>query len=222
MTNPIASTARFISHFGIVIFGAVSVTLLLFLVLPLMQTIAHKPADDMLVRQVDIANLPPPPPPPPEQEEEEDEPEDEQPPELEEDVQPLDLSQLELALNPGYSGDGLGGDFAVKIGEGATKTEDMDALFDFDDLDQAPQLITSKNPTMSPQMRRRAPATVYIIFVVDKRGRVENAIVQSSTDPIFEAPALAAIKQWKFNPGMHKGEPVRFRMRVPITFPKGE
>jgi len=46
--------------------------------------------------------------------------------------------------------------------------------------------------------------------------------VQNSTDPIFEGPALAAIKQWKFEPGKRKGEPVRFRMRVPITFPKGQ
>ena len=91
MSNPIANTAKYLSHFGIVVFGALSFTLVLFLVLPLMQTIAHKPADDMLVRQVDIANLPPPPPPPPQEEEKEDEPEENQPPELEEDVQPLDL-----------------------------------------------------------------------------------------------------------------------------------
>ncbi len=36
---------------------------------------------------------------------------------------------------------------------------------------------------------------MYIIFIVDQNGRVENPIVQKSTDPIFEAPALAAVKQ---------------------------
>jgi protein TonB len=49
---------------------------------------------------------------------------------------------------------------------------------------------------------------------------VENPLVQSSSNPAFEAPALAAVKQWKFEPGKRNGEPVRFRMRVPITFPK--
>lgn len=61
---------------------------------------------------------------------------------------------------------------------------------------------------------------MYIIFIVNQRGRVENPIVQSSTDPIFENAALAAVKQWKFNPGTRNGQPVRFRMRVPVTFPK--
>ena len=37
-----------------------------------------------------------------------------------------------------------------------------------------------------------------------------------------ERPALAAVKKWKFEPGKKGGEPVRFRMRVPITFPKGQ
>jgi protein TonB len=45
--------------------------------------------------------------------------------------------------------------------------------------------------------------------------------VQSSSDPVFEAPSLAAVKQWKFEPGKRNGKPVRFRMRVPITFPEG-
>jgi protein TonB len=44
--------------------------------------------------------------------------------------------------------------------------------------------------------------------------------VQSSDDPIFERPALAAIKQWRFEPARRKGEPVSFRLRQKITFPK--
>jgi len=43
--------------------------------------------------------------------------------------------------------------------------------------------------------------------------------VQSSPDPVFERPALTAVKQWKFEPGKRGGQAVRFRMRVPITFP---
>ena len=74
---------------------------------------------------------------------------------------------------------------------------------------------------MTPEVRRKAPGTVYILFLVGTDGRVENPIVQKSSDPIFEKPALAAIKQWKFEPGKRSGQPVRFRMRVPITFPEG-
>jgi protein TonB len=31
---------------------------------------------------------------------------------------------------------------------------------------------------------------------------------------------MKAVKQWKFEPGKRKGQAVRFRMRVPITFPE--
>jgi len=59
-----------------------------------------------------------------------------------------------------------------------------------------------------------------VLFVVNERGHVENPIIQKSTDPVFERPALNAVKQWRFEPGKRNGEPVRFRMRIPITFPK--
>jgi len=61
---------------------------------------------------------------------------------------------------------------------------------------------------------------VHVIFTVDESGRVETALVQRSTDSLFDNAALAAVKQWKFEPGTSQGQPVRFRMRVPITFPK--
>ena len=60
-----------------------------------------------------------------------------------------------------------------------------------------------------------------LIFIVNERGRVERPIVQKSSNPAFERAALDAIKKWRFEPGKRKGEAVSFRMRVPITFPKG-
>ena len=69
-------------------------------------------------------------------------------------------------------------------------------------------------------MRKKLPGSVSVLFIVDQQGRVENPIVQKSTDPVFEKSALNAVKQWKFEPGKRKGQPVRFRMRVPITFPE--
>ena len=59
-----------------------------------------------------------------------------------------------------------------------------------------------------------------MLFVVDQDGRVDSPRVQKSTNPEFDRAALKAVKQWKFEPGKRNGEPVRFRMRVPITFPK--
>ena len=85
------SVFRAIRYYLAVMFGAVVLTLAFFIVLPLMQTISKPPADDLMLSQVDLANLEPPPPPAEEEPEPEPEPE-EKPPELVEQAAPLDLS----------------------------------------------------------------------------------------------------------------------------------
>ena len=198
----------------------------LFLVLPLLESITSTAQTDMIVQGVNTALPPPPPPPPVEEQKEEEKVEQEPPPppKLAEETPPLDLSQLELALNPGTGGGGAG-DFEVRLpvaGAAASQESggDVEQLFSMSDLDQKPRVIYQPSPQSSAQLQKLAPATVTVVFVVDQRGRVENPIVQSSSNPAFDAPAIAAVKQWKFEPGKRNGEPVRFRMRVPITFPK--
>ena len=201
--------------------GAVGLTLAVFLVLPLFQAIGKPPPDDLEVRSVDTANIPPPPPPPEQEPEQEPEPED-KPPELAEEAPPLDLSQLELALNPGgMVGDWGTIDTAVRLDTVGADGGKVDALFSVADLDQKPRVIYQPGPVLNAELRKKAPGTAYIIFIVDENGRVESPVVQSSTDPVFERPALSAVKQWKFEPGKRNGQSVRFKMRVPITFPEG-
>jgi len=196
-------------------------TVLFFIILPLLQSISDSPLNDMMLQAIDTASVPPPPPP---ENEPEKEPEQEPPPPaLAEEAPPLDLSQLELALNPGFGEGGVGamGDFAVKLNTVVSQSENSDAIFSMADLDQKPRVIHQPGPTLDGDTRKKAPGTVYILFIVDQRGRVENPVVQQATDPVFEKPALAAVKQWKFEPGKRNGQSVRFRMRVPVTFPKG-
>jgi len=205
-----------------VLLGGIGMTLLFFLILPLMQTLAKPPAADLILRPGDTARLDAPPPPPEEKPPQEPEPED-RPPELAEEAPPLTLEQLSLALNPTLSGSWMEGDFSVSLQNIAVAAEakNSEALFSIADLDQKPRVVYQPSPLMTKELRKKTPATVYIIFVVDEQGRVENPTVQSSTDSIFEKPALHAVKQWKFEPGRRNGLPVKFRMRVPITFPKG-
>ena len=212
--------AKSVRHRLWVILGSAGLSLILFLILPLMQAITNPLKTDLTLQSVDTADVPPPPPPPdmkPEEEKEEEPP----PPELAEEAPPLDLSQLELALNPGFSEGWMGGDFVVKLNPASSQSDALDAVFSMADLDQKPRVIYQPGPVMDTAVRKKAPGTVYILFIVDQRGRVENPVVQQSTDPVFEKAALAAVKQWKFEPGRRSGQAVRFRMRVPVTFPKG-
>ncbi|MBN1507682.1 MAG: energy transducer TonB [Sedimentisphaerales bacterium] len=206
--------------------GAAGLTLAFFTVLPLMQSISRPPAEDLLLQSVDVSDIPPPSPPPEEEVKEETE-SAEKPPELVETAPPLDLSQLELALDPAL-GDGLlgSGDFAVRLSSAVANSSgkgggDADAIFSIADLDQTPRPIYQASPTMTREARQKAPGKVNVIFVVDEQGRVVDARIRSSTDPVFEQPALNAVKRWKFEPGRRAGRAVRFRMLAPISFPKG-
>jgi protein TonB len=199
--------------------AALVVSALLFMVLPVLQVITKPLTRDLTIRTVEVANVPPPPPPPME-EPEEPEPEEEPPPPPAADAQPLDLSQLELALNPGDGGFGSG-DFAINLQGVTGNSEEVDAIFSLSDLDQKPRVVYQPAPIYPPELaRKNMQGTVYILFIVDRAGRTRDLKVQKSTHPAFNGPALKAVKQWKFEPGKRKGQPVQFRMRVPITFQK--
>jgi protein TonB len=212
-----------VGHPLLVLAGAGVLTFALFIVLPLMQTISKPPTEDLTLQAVDVAQVEPPPPTPMEEEPEPEPEPEEAPPELVEEAPPLDISQLELALDPGFgSGWGAAGDFAVKLNTIVSKSsEDADAVFSMQDLDQKPRVIYQPGPTLTRQLRRKTPAKVNVIFIVDENGRVTEPKIRSSTDPLFEKPALSAVKRWKFEPGKRGGKAVRFRMLAPITFPEG-
>ena len=218
------SIFREVRYYLWVVIGTVVATLALFIVLPLMQTISKPPTDDLFLSEVDLANAEPPPPSPQAEEPEPEPKPKERPPELAEEAAPLDLSQLEMALNPDSSQGWMGsGDFAVKLNTIVSESSDdsADQIFSMDDLDQKPRAVYQPSPLFTKQLRRKAPGKVNVIFIVDERGRVIEPRVRSSTDTIFEKPALDAIKRWKFEPGKRSGKAVRFRMLAPITFSKG-
>ncbi len=202
------------------------ITLFFFMLLPVVQNIGQQDDSDTTIRTVSTANLPPPPPPPPEMEmEEEEPPEEAPPPEMEEpDVEPLDLAQLELALNPGFGGDGAGGvmgDFKLSLNtsDGGSLADDIEAIFSLEDLDQAPRPTVQTPPEYPRELRsQKLKGSARIIFIVDKDGRVQNPSVQSASHPAFGKAALQAVKRWRFEPGKRGGEPVQFRMRVPMAF----
>ena len=199
--------------------GALGLTLTFFLVLPLTQAIAEPPAGDLLVSTVEAASLPPPPPPPPEQPPEEEPEPEEPPPELAEESQPLDLSQLELALEPMAFGSGfLEGDFGLDLSH-VEAAPGKNEILELTEIDQEPRVVYQPPPVIDTRVRRKGAGTVWLIFIVDEKGRVQSPKVQSSSDPVFERPALAAVKQWRFEPGRSGGEPIASRLRIPITFP---
>ena len=90
------------------------------------------------------------------------------------------------------------------------------------ELDVAPRALYRPAPVLSAELRARTPASVTLLFEVDAAGRVRAARVHSSSDPAFERAALQAVESWRFEPGRRDGQPVAYRMRVPLSFPASE
>jgi protein TonB len=195
-------------------------TLALFLVLPMLENIGRQESkDDLKLTSVDAVEQPPP-PAVAEEKKPEPPPEEAPPPELTEQATPLDLSQLELALNPGL-GDGAVGDFAVKLStaDGAAGMRNSDDIFSMAELDQVPRVMFQPAPQYPPELKKKKiQGTVYVLFIVDQEGRVRDPKIQKTDNTAFDVPAMNAVKKWRFEPGKVGGKAVQFRMRVPLTF----
>ncbi len=207
---------------GIVAAFAVALTVAVFLVLPLIQRIARPPASEVELRQVATAALPPPPAPPPPEPEPEKPEEEPPPPELDSPAPPpMDLAALELALDPGLGGGGavldLGSRLLSTLDQRAK--EEGEAVFSVADLDQMPRPVHQPAPEYPPDLKRkRVEGTVHVVFLVDPAGAVQNPTVVQSVHPALDRAALQAVRRWRFDPGRRGGQPVAFRMKVPITF----
>ncbi|MEM9378493.1 MAG: TonB family protein [Planctomycetota bacterium] len=77
-------------------------------------------------------------------------------------------------------------------------------------------------PRRTSQLRGKGPGKVVVLLLVDEKGSVIDARVESSTDSAFEPSALEAVRRWRFEPGLSGGVPVPFRVRQTLRFPAEE
>lgn len=194
--------------------GALLMTLAYFLILPLMGALGKGPETLLELRSLDVVEQPPPPP----ETEPEEPPEEDVEPKLETELKPLDLSDLEMALNA-VDGSDAGAGFSIDLGKYMKGASQSDAIFSMADLDQKPQAVYQPAPAYPSELQRqRLGGTVTVLFIVNAGGHVEGLKVLNSPHPLLEREALAAIRKWRFDPGRRGGVPVAFRMQVPITF----
>ena len=59
---------------------------------------------------------------------------------------------------------------------------------------------------------------VFVQFVVDEEGNVTTPFVQKGVHEALDAEALRVAETLKFKPGKQRGEPVKVKMSLPITF----
>lgn len=91
-------------------------------------------------------------------------------------------------------------------------------------VEQMPELIGGLAELQSriryPEMARRAgiEGRVYVQFIVNERGEVENPQVIRGIGGGCDEEAIRAVSQASFKPGMQRGRPVRVQYSLPIVF----
>lgn len=136
------------------------------------------------------------------------------------------LSAIEAALN-GQSG---GGEFGEALsfasggriggtGKAGELGETAETAFSLAEIDQKPRAVFQSGPMYPAELRgKKVQGSAIVIFVVDASGKVVDPRIEKSDHPAFDKPALDAIRQWKFEPGVKGGQRVPCKMRQPFRF----
>ncbi|MFW5973012.1 MAG: energy transducer TonB, partial [Bacteroidota bacterium] len=71
-----------------------------------------------------------------------------------------------------------------------------------------------------PELARKAgvEGRVFVQFVVDEQGNVVDPVVTRGLGAGLDEEAIRAVSQATFSPGKQRGQPVRVKMSLPITF----
>jgi protein TonB len=183
--------------------------------------------------------------PPPEPQEEIKAPEEKPPdaaevmanaaPSVEPALEAASLDAIEAALNGSAGDQGFGGAVSFASGgriggtgragqgpAGGGNQSQAETAFSMAEIDQKPRVVYQVPPTYPSELRaKKTQGEVWLLLVVDARGRVGSVRVEKASHSAFAKPASDAVKQWKFDPAMRGGQKVACRMRVPIRFTLG-
>jgi TonB family protein len=67
-------------------------------------------------------------------------------------------------------------------------------------------------------LKTEQQGNVLVIGRIDTQGRVQDALVVSTSNPGLSAPALAAVRQWHFRPAMKDGKPIEIFLNAAVRF----
>lgn len=100
------------------------------------------------------------------------------------------------------SGGGIGGD-VFKVGGGIS----------------APQAVSTPDPSYTEEARNaKAQGTCILWLIVDDTGHPRNIRVVRGLGYGLDAKAVEAVQQWRFQPAMKDGKPVKVQISVEVGF----
>ena len=90
---------------------------------------------------------------------------------------------------------------------------------DFEKPDNPPVPVRTPPPQYPAQLKRDGVSGMVVVnVVIDADGSVEEVEVRKSTNSEFDAPAVEAVKQWRFKPAKKDGNAIRSKVALPLKF----
>lgn len=84
---------------------------------------------------------------------------------------------------------------------------------------EPPVPVRTVAPDYPFEMRREGtPGLVTVKCTIDEQGNVVEPVVEKSSNPAFEKPAVDALRKWKFKPAKQDGNPIATKISIPIKF----
>jgi len=96
------------------------------------------------------------------------------------------------------------------------KMQPLERIARMSELDEQPLPVKTIKPVLTDAGRFRDKFAM-ISAVIDKDGSTRELKVEKTNDEEYAALCLKALAQWKFSPGLIRGEPVRARVTVPFS-----
>lgn len=197
--------------------AALTVTLLLFLLIPLTQDFQDTVLTTQEIRS--IRYIPPPPDVPPPAPEPELEAEKPPAPDFIEPPSDLILTELQVSLNPGV-GDSLGVGIARPVfAEEQNLIEDIKEIFRFSDLAQAPRSVYTPRFQFPRSLTVRGikEGTVVLQILIDETGKASVEKVISTTHQALVEIARKVASKSRFSIPKIDGQAVKVRGQWPLT-----
>jgi protein TonB len=121
------------------------------------------------------------------------------------------------------TGSGFGDDL-LSGGDGTGNEEPLFIVevmptFKGGDLNKFREWVGQRTKYPEEAITNKIRGTVFLTFIVEKDGTVSNVTVTKGVNPLLDEEAVKAISESpKWSPGLQRGQPVRVRFLIPISF----
>ena len=103
----------------------------------------------------------------------------------------------------------------------APSVPDVQKIYTSEDEGVSPATpIRQEVPRVPVQVANQTRERGILDVTIDEQGRVVSAVIRLGLHPVYDSQILVAAREWRYQPAMLNGRPVKFRKIIQITVTK--